>query len=151
MTYGEVMFLDIFCGAFLIMYLVRSIVVVVLFAACALAQTGRGESLPLQYREVNLSDVLRNPGLYSGQRVTLTAEILSLSANSKSIDLYDGLSRTMVSVSLASIKKAERRALIQAPVHRISVSGLVSLDRGQVVIEAERVEARLVDRVATAL
>jgi len=133
------------------MHFVRSLAAVLILSGCVLAQTSRADNTPLQYREVNLSDVLRNPAGYSGQRVTLTAEILSLSANSKSIDLYDGLSRTMVSVSLASIKKAERRALLQAPVYRISVSGLVSLDRGQVVIEAERVEARIADRFATAL
>jgi ABC-type uncharacterized transport system ATPase component len=133
------------------MYLLRSLAAVVVLAGCVLAQTGRVENLTLQYREVNLSDVLRNPGVYTGQRVTLTAEILSLSADSRSIDLYDGLSRTMVSVSLASIRKAERRALLQAPVLRISVSGLVNLDRGQVVIEAERVEARVADRLTTAL
>lgn len=129
------------------MFLVRSLVVSVILAGCVLAQTGRVENLPFQYREVNVSDILRNPSIYTGQRVTLTAEILSLSADAKSIDLYDGLSRTMVSVSLVSIRKAARRALLQGPVHRISVSGLVNLDRGQVVIEAEHVEARAAERI----
>jgi hypothetical protein len=140
-----------FLRSALIMSFVRSFAAVVVLAGSVLAQTGRVENLPAQYREVNVSDILRNPGAYTGQRVTLTAEILSVSADSKSIDLYDGVSRTMVSVSLATIRKADRRALIQAPVLRISVSGLVGLDRGQVVIEAERVEARVADRVAIAL
>lgn len=131
------------------MLAVRSFLSVILLLGSVAAQTTRVASLPPQYREVSAFEVIQNPGVYSGQRVTLTAEILSLSADVRSLDLYDESSRTKISVSLVKLKKADRRALIQSPVHRLSVSGLLSLDGGQVVIQAERVEARLTDRVAT--
>ncbi len=127
---------------------VRLFVVLVLLGGGVCAQTSRVSSKPPQYREVSLTELIRNPDVYSGQRVTLTADILSLSANSRSLDLYDGLSRAMISVSLVNLKKSERRALMQTPVHRLSVSGWLNLERGQVVIQAERVEARLTERVA---
>lgn len=130
------------------MFSVRVLFVIVLLAGAAFAQTTQVENQPPQYREVNLSDVTRNPSVYSGQRVTLTAEILSFSADSRSLDLYDELSRAVISVSLISLKKADRRALIQAPVYRVSVSGWLNLDRGVPVLEAERIEARVAERLA---
>ena len=121
----------------------RIFLAVILLTTGVFAQTGRVYNLPPHYREVSLSQIRDNPNLFSGQRVTFTAEIFSLAADSRSIDLYDGRSKTLISVSLVNIKKAERRALVQTAVHRISVSGKLNLDRGQVVLEAERVEARL--------
>ena len=121
----------------------RILLAVILLTTGVFAQTGRDYNLPPHYREVSLAEIRDNPTLFSGQRVTFTAEIFSLAADSRSLDLYDGKTRTLINVSLANIKKSERRALVQAPVHRISVSGKLNLDRGQVVLEAERVEARL--------
>ncbi len=121
----------------------RIFLTVILLTTGVFAQTGRGYNLPPHYREVSLAEIRDNPHRFSGQRVTFTAEIFSLAADSRSLDLYDGASKAMINVSLVNIKKSERRALVQTPVHRISVSGKLNVDRGQVVLEAERVEARL--------
>ncbi|MEP7271590.1 MAG: hypothetical protein ABI882_08790 [Acidobacteriota bacterium] len=127
---------------------VRCLFVIVLLTCSIGAQTARLESQPPQYREVTLQDITRNPVSFSGQRVTLTAEILSLSADSRSLDLYDELSRAVISVSLVNLKKSDRRALLHAPIHRVAVSGRINLERGQPLIEAERVEARSTERLA---
>ena len=101
---------------------------------------GQGPSPETVYPEITLSEVNRDPNGFVGRRVALTGEIVSVSANYESIHLFDGPSRAMISVSLDNLKKARRRALVLTPVRRLSVYGRLSLDRGHVVLMADRIE-----------
>ena len=119
------------------MLVVRFALVMLLLAGVVFGQTRGPETV---YSETTLSEVNRHPDVFVGRRVALTGEIVSVSANYQSIHLFDGPSRSMINVSLGNLKKAERRALVLAPVRRLSVYGRLGLDQGQVVLRAEKVE-----------
>ena len=131
------------------MFAARFALVMLLLAGVVFGQTPSAGTV---YSEITLSEVNRDPGVFVGRRVTLTGEIVSVSANYQSIHLFDGPSRAMINVSLGNLKKTERRALVFAPVRRLSVYGRLSLDQGHVVLRAERVQpASSRDLSATAL
>jgi len=119
------------------MLVVRFALMISLSAGVVFAQTRSPETV---YSEISLSEVNRDPDGFVGKRVALTGEIVSVSANYESIHLFDGPSRAMINVSLDNLKKARRRTLVLTPVRRLSVYGRLSLDHGQVVLMADRIE-----------
>jgi len=82
----------------------------------------------------------RRPEACQGRLVEVTAEVVSVSVDSKTLHLYDAQSKALIGVSLSKLTIEERRALILNPVHRISVYGRVDVKNGRLVIEADRVE-----------
>jgi hypothetical protein len=92
------------------------------------------------YRRLDLADLNNHPDRYRGRRVALTAEVISVNANCRSLQLFDATTKALIDVSLSRLRKSERRALIADPVHRVSVYGRVSAERGRYVVRAEKVE-----------
>jgi hypothetical protein len=121
--------------------------VVVLLAGVAFGEGRNNEEMASaqneragDYAAINLNDLRQHPERYDGQRVTLTAEIVSISANYGSLHLFDEQSRALINVTLDQVKRSTRRSLVQDPIYRIAVFGRVNLDRGQLVVRAEKVE-----------
>ena len=129
------------------MLVIRLMMVMVLLAGVALGEGRNSEEMASAqneraggYAAINLNDLRRHPERYDGQRVTLTAEIVSISANYGSLHLFDEQSRALINVTLDQVKRSTRRSLVQDPIYRIAVFGRVNLDRGQLVVRAEKVE-----------
>lgn len=73
--------------------------------------------------------------------VEIRAQVVAISADSKSMVLFDSPSKKMIDVRLNHLKKNERNALIRGDVRRVLVTGRASLVDGRMVIYAERIEA----------
>src|ERR1044072_6716249 len=81
-----------------------------------------------------------NTDARAGRTVEVQARGIAINADGQSLELYDSPTRTRISVQLAQLPKAERKALIRSDVREILVRGQVSMVAGRMTIHAERVE-----------
>lgn len=93
------------------------------------------------YAAIDPGELRRHPERYDGQRVKLTAEVVSVSAKYSVVHVFDGKSRALISVALDDLNHATRESLVHDHVRRLAVFGRVGLDRGLWVVRAEKVEA----------
>lgn len=124
------------------MSVVRSLVLVCGLAALALGQSVASSAPPkpqMNYVQVAAATLLKRPADFRGQRVTLTAEVVSINARRRGLDLYDAQSRATIGVSIADLPKTQRRQLVAEPVRHVAVYGLVELQNGRPVLRAEQV------------
>src|SRR4051812_27238951 len=77
--------------------------------------------------------------LLVGRTVEVQARVIAINADGQSLELYDSPSRTRISVQLAQLSKAERKALIRSDVREVLVRGQVSMVAGRMTIHAESV------------
>jgi len=75
----------------------------------------------------------------AAKEVEISARVIAISADSKSMELFDSASSTMIQVNLKQLPKAERSALMLSSVRRVSVSGRASTVAGRMVIEAQKI------------
>lgn len=93
----------------------------------------------LNYVQVEAAQLLQRPTTYQGRRVALTAEVVSLNARRRSLDLYDQQTRALIGVSLMELPKSQRRLLAAEPVSHVTVYGLAEMQNGRMVLKAEQV------------
>ena len=91
------------------------------------------------YAQVDMKDFASRPAECQGRRVTVTAEVVSVSADYRELNVFDSRSKALIGVSLTQLSKAQRHALIAEPVHHVAVYGRVEMKNGQVVIKADMV------------
>ena len=77
---------------------------------------------------------------FAGRTVEVQARVVAINADGQSLELYDSPSRTRISVQLAQLSKAERKALIRSDVREVLVRGQVSIIAGRMTIHAESVQ-----------
>jgi hypothetical protein len=117
-----------------VMNTIRLSLALFLFTSLAAAKDG--------YQRLEAND-LRHPESYKGQLVQVTAEVVSISADSKDLHLFDAQSRALFVVSLTQLKAEERRALILNPIHRLTVCGRAEMHDGRMVIDAHTVDTHV--------
>ena len=125
------------------MSFVRSLIVVIGLASVAWAQTTIQEnsnSRNVTYVSIDSRELSKSPDRYLGHLVSLTGEIISISAEANSLHLFDGRGPDVISVSLSHLKKSSRRALANEPVHRVAVFGRINRINGRITLEADRIE-----------
>jgi hypothetical protein len=105
------------------------------------AQRAARQEQPKQinYVQVGAAQLLQRPTTYHGRRVALTAEVVSVNARRRSLDLYDQHTRALIGVSLADLPKAQRRQLAAEPIYHVTVYGLAEMQNGRMVLRAEQV------------
>ena len=94
-----------------------------------------------RYERIDTTDFVNRPGDYHGRLVELTADVIAISADAKSLELFDSRSRMMITVNLTQLQKSQRRALMHSPVRRLVVYGQAMVLGNQLTIDAHRVEA----------
>src|SRR5262245_55353222 len=97
------------------------------------AASGRNDQISIAY--------LTNHPDAMGSVVEVSAKVIAIGADSKSMKLFDSESRTMIQVNLAQLRKSERSALMRSDVRRVMVSGRARMVDGQLVIDAQKVAA----------
>lgn len=110
--------------------LTLSFLIVICFAGLTMAHDER----------LNIADYASDPDRFAGRTVELQARVIAINADGQSLELYDSPSRTRISVQLAQLSKAERRALIRSDVREVLVRGQVSMVAGRLTIHAESVQ-----------
>jgi len=93
------------------------------------------------YEPINAADLAAHPEAYHDRQVEFTASIIAISADAKSLELFDTQSGTMITVRLALLQKSQRRALIHTPARNLLVQGRAMVVRGRLVIDAHKAEA----------
>lgn len=110
--------------------LTLSFLIVICFAGLTMAHDER----------LNIADYASDPDRFAGRTVELQARVVAINADGQSLELYDSTSRTRISVQLAQLPKAERKALIRSDVREVLVRGQVSMVAGRLTIHAESVQ-----------
>src|SRR5262245_33308269 len=118
------------------MLLVRTFVLVCCLSVPFFAQ---GTTVENGYAQVDLKEFANRSAELEGRRVMITAEIVSVSADARTLNVFDNGSKTLVGVSLAQLSKTQRQTLVGGPVHRVSVFGRVAIKNGRAVIKADQV------------
>jgi hypothetical protein len=94
----------------------------------------------VRYEKINLADFCNNPEVFDGRSVEVSARVIAINAESKSMELFDSASSTMITVKLRQLRKSERAALINNDVRRVEVSGRARMVEGRLVIDAEKIQ-----------
>ena len=110
--------------------LTLSFLIVICFAGLTTAHDER----------LNIADFASNPDAFAGRTVEVQARVVAINADGQSLELYDSPNRTRISVQLAQLPEAERKALIRSDVREVLVRGQVSMVAGRMTIHAESVE-----------
>ena len=110
--------------------LTLSFLIVICFAGLTMAHDER----------LNIADFASNPDAFAGRTVEVQARVVAINADGQSLELYDSPRRTRISVQLAQLSKAERKALIRSDVREVLVRGQVSMVAGRMTIHAESVQ-----------
>ena len=95
-----------------------------------------------RYDHIDTTDFVNRPGDYQGRLVELTADVIAISADAKSLELFDSRSRIMITINLTQLQKSQRRALMHSPVRRLVVYGQAMVIGNQLTIDAHRVAGR---------
>lgn len=93
----------------------------------------------VNYVQVDAAQLLQRPAAFRGRRVALTAEVISVNARRRSLDLYDQRTRALIGVSLRELPKTQRRQLVAQPVYHVTVYGMAELQNDRMVLKAEQV------------
>ncbi len=118
------------------MFLVRTLILVCCLAVAALAQSQTEKS---SYAEVDLKEVASRSAEFEGRKVAVTAEMVSVNADQRTLTVFDNTSKTLATVSLTQLTKSQRQTLITDPIHRVSVYGRVEVKNGRALIKADQV------------
>ena len=94
---------------------------------------------------LKIADFLSDPESFAGRTVEVEARVVAISADGKSLELYDSPSHTRISVQLAQLPKTERKALICSDVREVLVRGRVSIVAGRPTIQAQSVRSLSTD------
>src|SRR5581483_3660257 len=87
------------------------------------------------YLKTELADCTDRIAEYQDKLVNVTAEIVAVDVRQR-ITLYDARTKKALTVSIAGLPKAQRRALLLSPVRRASVYGRVEKLNGQIMLNA---------------
>jgi hypothetical protein len=90
---------------------------------------------------VNLADFATHPEALAGRTLEVTANVIAINADGRSLEMFDSKSRTRIAVRLTQLPKSQRMALICSDVRRLMVSGRASVVAGRLTIDAESVQS----------
>ena len=113
--------------------LTLSFLIVISFAGLTMAH-GADERL-------TIADLASDPERFAGRSVEVEARVVAISADGQSLELFDSPTYTRISVQLAQLPRAERKALIRSDVREALVRGRVSMVAGRLTIHAESVQS----------
>ncbi len=128
------------------MILVRTFLFICCLALTALAQSKAADN---GYTPMELKNIADHSSELEGRRVAVTAEIVSVNADFRSMNVFDQTSKAVVAVSLEQLSKSQRQALIHEPVLRVSVFGRIEMKNHRAVIKADQVMPLATDLVAS--
>jgi hypothetical protein len=94
----------------------------------------------VRYDKINIADFCNNPAAFAGRSVEVSGRVIAINAQSKSMELFDSQSKTVVVVRLSQLPKSERVALINNDVRRVGVSGRARMVGERLVIDAEKID-----------
>ena len=94
-----------------------------------------------RYEPIKTAEFTAHPESYDGRLVEVRANIIAISADRKSLELFDSESRMMITVKLNQLQKSQRQALMHSPARRLLVYGQATVVGGRMVIDAHKVEA----------
>jgi len=117
--------------------LVQLTISILLFAGLAAAH-GR-------YEPIKTAEFAAHPEAYEGRLVEVRANVIAISADRKSLELFDSESRMMITVRLTNLPKSQRLALMHSPARRLLVYGQATVVGRRLVIDAHKVEALPMD------
>lgn len=132
------------------MFIVRTLILVGCLSVAAFAQ-GRttANNIDNNYAQIDLKEISNRAVELDGHRVAITADIISIGADRRSLVVFDNNTKTLANVSLVQLGKTQRHSLITDPIHRVSVFGRVEIKNGRAVIKADQVMPLTTNLVAS--
>ena len=93
------------------------------------------------YERIDTTDFIKQPSTYHGRLVEVTADVIAISADGKSLQLFDTRSSMMINVTLKQLQKSQRSALMHSPARHLLVYGQAMVIGDRLSIDAHRVAA----------
>ena len=93
-----------------------------------------------RYEPIKTAEFAAHPEIYDGRLVEVRADIIAISADAKSLELFDSESRITITVRINQIQKSQRIALIHSPARRLLVYGQATVVGRRLVIDAHKIE-----------
>ncbi len=121
--------------------IVRLILVVCFLSTLVFAQ-GSPAKKDVPAVKAELSEIVDRTAEFQGRRIIATGDVISISADYQSMDIFDARSKAMVVISLSQLPRTQRNALINYPVYKVTVTGRVEMRKGRAVIRAEKISAQ---------
>jgi hypothetical protein len=90
---------------------------------------------------VSFLEFRTNPDVFEGRMVEVSARVIAISADAKSMELFDSESKAIVRVRLNQMTETARKNLIKGDVRHVSVVGRAIMMNGRVIIDAQKVVA----------
>src|SRR5215468_4532289 len=109
-----------------------SFLIIASFAASTIASGGS--------KRVDLAEFARHPEAFAGRTIEVSAQVIAINADGKSLELFDSQSRTQIEVSLTQLRKTDRMILMRSDVRRIVVAGRASVVSGRLTIVADSIQ-----------
>jgi len=109
-----------------------SLSIVIFFAGLTCAATAGDE--------VDLAEFACHPEAFAGRNIEVKANLIAISADGQSVELFDSQTRTRIDVRLTQLRKADRLALLHSDLRRVSVSGRASVVSGRLTIDAQNIQ-----------
>ena len=94
-----------------------------------------------RYEPIKTTEFAAHPERFDGRLVEVRADIIAISADSRSLELFDSESRISMTVKLNQIQRSQRNALLHSPARRLLVYGQATVVGGRLVIDAHKLEA----------
>ena len=88
----------------------------------------------------DIADFASHPETFEGRVIEVNAKVIAISADSKSMVLFDSQTNTLIGVRLTSLPTAERKALMLSDVRHVVVSGRATVIAGRLTIDAQRIQ-----------
>ena len=95
---------------------------------------------------IDLAEFNTHPETFDGRVIEISAQVIAISADSKSMELFDSQTRTSIHVRLTQLSKSERSSLMLSGARRVVVSGRATVVNHRLVIDAQKIEAIAQDR-----
>lgn len=96
-----------------------------------------------RYERIKTTEFAAHPESFAGRLVEVRADIIAVSADGRSVELFDRESRATITVNLSQIQKSQRNALIHSPAHRLLVYGQAIVGGQRLMIDAHKFEVLL--------
>jgi hypothetical protein len=99
--------------------------------------------VPVNARDINetvsFSEFRGNPEVFEGRIVEVNARVIAISADARSMELFESESKAIIKVTLGQMSEKDRKGLINGDVCQVLVVGRVVMTNGRVTIDAEKV------------
>jgi hypothetical protein len=91
------------------------------------------------YGPIDTTNFANRAADYEGRLVAVSGKVCAVSADGKSVRLFDAKSKALIDVYIGHLQRDQRRLVLENPVLQLSVYGKAEVMNGKLVVDAHKV------------